>query len=213
MGIFDSRRVNLVTGSESAVARGELVRAGDHVMLRRHVPQNLAAFQRWYADAEIARFLRHDLEPLTAAQSRAYFNTLLLPLSSRGMSWAIHEAHSDRLIGSSALTDVIRSTGSALFRIVIGERECWGRGYGTEATRLVLAEAFSSLGLKQVRLEVFRHNTRALASYQRVGFREVGQHVEYVSRRKEQIEVIEMAIERGRFNWKDGGSGGAPEDG
>jgi RimJ/RimL family protein N-acetyltransferase len=191
-----------VTGTEPADAPGELVRAGERIVLRRHVPGNIAAFRRWYADAEIARMLRHDLEPLTAEQSRSYFNTLMLPLSARGMSWAIHETESDRLVGSSALTDVVRTTGSALFRILIGERECWGQGYGTEATRLVLAEAFSSLNLKQVRLEVFQHNERALASYRRVGFRETGHHVEYVARHREQIVVIEMAIDRDDFGWK-----------
>lgn len=192
-------------GGEPALRRGALVRIGERVVLRRHVAENRGAFQRWYADAEIARLLRHDLEPLTAAQSRSYFDSLILPLSARGMCWAIHEANGDRLVGSSALTDVIRTTGSALFRILIGERACWGQGYGTEATRLVVAEAFSTLDLKQVRLEVFRHNERALASYRRVGFREVGEHTEFVPRRNIRISVVEMALERGDFNWDEGG--------
>ncbi|HEV2108249.1 MAG TPA: GNAT family N-acetyltransferase [Thermomicrobiales bacterium] len=192
-------------GGEPALRRGALVRIGERVVLRRHVAENRSAFQRWYADAEIARLLRHDLEPLTAAQSRSYFDSLILPLSARGMCWAIHEANGDRLVGSSALTDVIRTTGSALFRILIGERACWGQGYGTEATRLVVAEAFSTLDLKQVRLEVFRHNERALASYRRVGFREVGEHTEFVPRRNIRISVVEMALERGDFNWDEGG--------
>ena len=179
---------------------GALVRGGDKAELRRHVPANRDAFQRWYADPEIAHMLRHDLEPLTAAQSRSYFDTLILPLSARGLCWAIHETGGERqLVGSAALTDVVHSTGSALFRILIGEKERWGRGYGTEATRLVLAEAFSVLQLNRVRLEVFRHNERALASYRRVGFLQSGEHTEWVSRKKVRIEVVEMAIERSDF--------------
>lgn len=176
---------------------GSIVRRGEKVELRRHVPANRAAFQRWYADPEIARVLRHDLEPLTSAQSRSYFDTLILPLSARGLCWAIHETDGESLVvGSAALTDVVRSTGSALFRIVIGEKARWGRGYGTEATRLVLDEAFTALGLNQIRLEVFRHNHRALASYQRVGFRQTGEHTEWVPRKKVRIEVIEMSIDK-----------------
>jgi RimJ/RimL family protein N-acetyltransferase len=38
---------------------------------------------------------------------------------------------------------------------VIGEKDAWGHGYGTEATRLVMDEAFDTLGLDEVRLEVF----------------------------------------------------------
>lgn len=181
---------------------GALVRDGDLVRLRTHVPANRAAFQRWYADPEIARLLRHDQEPLNAIQSRGYFDSFILPLSARGMCYAIHETATDRLIGTTALTDVApraTATRSALFRIVIGEQDDWGRGFGTEATRLVLAEAFDRHALDEVRLEVFRHNPRALAAYRRVGFRITGEHVEWVSRKRLELHVVEMAIAAAEF--------------
>jgi RimJ/RimL family protein N-acetyltransferase len=140
--------------------RGSLVRKGRLVSLRTHVPANRDAFQRWYADREIAELLRHDLEPLTPAQSRSYFETFILPSSARGTCFAIHERKSKRLIGTTALTDRMRRRDgvSALFRIVIGEKDVWGKGYGTEATRLVAEEAFDNMGLSEIRLEVFNHN-------------------------------------------------------
>jgi RimJ/RimL family protein N-acetyltransferase len=177
---------------------GALVRDGDLVRLRTHVPANRAAFQRWYADPEIARLLRHDQEPLNAIQSRGYFDSFILPLSARGMCYAIHETATDRLIGTTALTDVGTVAGkrSCLFRIVIGEKETWGRGYGTEATRLVMAEAFETHGLDEVRLEVFRHNPRALAAYARVGFRVTGEHTEWIARKQMELHVVEMVLPR-----------------
>ena len=140
--------------------RGALVRKGRLVSLRTHVPANREAFQRWYADREIAELLRHDLEPLTPTQSRGYFETFILPSSARGTCFAIHERKSKRLVGTTALTDRVngRNGVSALFRIVIGEKDVWGRGYGTEATRLMAEEAFDSMGLSEIRLEVFNHN-------------------------------------------------------
>ena len=182
--------------------RGSLVRKGRLVSLRTHVPGNREAFQRWYADPEIAALLRHDLEPLTAVQSKGYFDTFILPASARGVCFAIHERETKRLIGTTALTDRTRDKHgeSALFRIVIGEKELWGQGYGTEATRLVAEQAFEVLGLDAVRLEVFSHNTRALAAYERVGFVVTGEHVEWVSRRKTELRVIEMRLERNAFD-------------
>ena len=103
---------------------GILVREGRLVRLRTHVPANRAAFQRWYADEEIADLLRHDQKPLTAAQSRGYFDTFILPLSARGLCYAMHEAATDRLIGTTALTDFtapVPEQCSGLFRIVLGE--------------------------------------------------------------------------------------------
>ena len=194
-----------VIGEARVVGRvGGLVRAGHLVELRRHIPANRAAFQRWYADPEIARMLRHDLEPLNEVQSRGYFDTIILPLSAAGLCYAIHEAGTFRLIGTTALTDVTPAPASALFRIVIGEKDCWGRGYGTEATRLVAEEAFTVHGLDQVRLEVFRHNERALAAYRRVGFRVTGEHTEWVGRRRFELHVVEMALDRREYGGGDG---------
>ncbi len=116
------------------------------------------------------------------------------------MCFAIHDVATDRLIGTTALTDVEGSDyRSALFRIVIGEKECWGQGSGTEATRLVVEEAFERLDLDSVRLEVFRHNTRAMAAYKRVGFRETGNHIEYVGRDRFELHVVEMALDRSDY--------------
>lgn len=181
--------------------RGALVRKGRLVTLRAHVPGNREAFQRWYADPEIAGLLRHDLEPLTSWQSRGYFDSFILPSSARGTCFAIHERKTKRLIGTTALTDRVSSGAgvSALFRIVIGEKDVWGKGYGTEATRLVVEEAFDALGLSAVRLEVFRHNTRAIAAYKRVGFEVTGEHTEWVSRKKTELRVMEMRLTRDAY--------------
>jgi len=191
--------------------RGTLVRKGGLVSLRTHVPANREAFQRWYADREIAELLRHDLEPLTPAQSRAYFETFILPSSARGTCFAIHERKGKRLIGTTALTDRVnvRNGVSALFRIVIGEKDAWGQGYGTEATRLIAEEAFDSMGLSEIRLEVFNHNTRAIAAYTKVGFEVTGEHVEWVSRRKTELRVIEMRLSRDAFMAHGGNSNGS----
>lgn len=182
--------------SESA-ALGEIVREGELVRLRRHVPANRAAFQRWYADPEIAYLLRHDLTPLTARQSRGYFDTIILPLSLQGYCYAIHTLDTDALIGTTALTDAgPGSPKAALFRIVIGEKWAWDRGYGTDATRLVVAEAFETLDLDEVQLEVFRHNPRAIAAYRKVGFERTGAHTEFVPPEGTPLHVVEMAIHK-----------------
>lgn len=187
--------------ADPAPDAGELVNEGHLVRLRRHIPANRAAFQRWYADPEIAYLLRHDLAPLSERQSRSYFDTVILPLSAQGYCFAIHTIDGDTLIGSTALTDAGPGLGcSALFRIVIGEKWAWDRGFGTEATRLVVDEAFFMLGLEEVRLEVFRHNPRAIAAYQKVGFQRTGSHTEYLPPDGAPLHIIEMAVHRSAYD-------------
>jgi RimJ/RimL family protein N-acetyltransferase len=181
-------------------AAGEFVRSGRLVDLRVHVPEGRAAFQRWYADPEIARLLRHDQEPLSASDSRAYFDTITLPSSALGFCYAIHDRETERLIGTTALTDLVEGPPRrCFFRILIGERAYWGGGRGTEATRLVMEEAFTRHGLDEVRLEVFEHNPRAVRAYLRVGFEQYGRHVEWVRHVQRELHVLEMRLTRERW--------------
>lgn len=56
------------------------------------------------------------------------------------------------------------------FRIALVGPEAFGRGYGAEATRLILAHAFETVGLNRVELQVYAFNPRARRVYERVGF-------------------------------------------
>ena len=169
-----------------------IVRVGEKVRLQQHVATDESAFVRWYTDAEIAYVLRHDLRPLTDYQARGYFSSIVLPSSIHGTAWAIHENDTSNLIGTTAITEVDEGTGECLFRIVIGEKLAWGKGYGTDATRLVIAEAFERFRLQTVNLEVFAHNERAQRSYLRVGFTEAGRTEEWAQNTR--LDVIAMKL-------------------
>jgi RimJ/RimL family protein N-acetyltransferase len=141
---------------------------GDQVVLRKHVPENVAAFQRWYSDPEVARLARYQDAPMRSDEIDRFFQ--LRALGHESLTMAIHERASDRLIGSCAFSQVDGENGSAMFHITIGEKDVWGRGHGTEATRLMLDHAFGTLGLHRVALTVFEFNQRAIRAYRSCGF-------------------------------------------
>jgi len=141
---------------------------GSLVVLRRHVPENVAAFQRWYADPEVARLARYQDAPMRSDEIDRFFQ--LRALGHESLTMAIHERDGDRLIGSCAFSQVDGENGSAMFHITIGEKDAWGRGYGTEATKLMLDHAFGTLGLHRIALTVFEFNERAIRAYRRCGF-------------------------------------------
>ncbi len=141
---------------------------GSRVTLRRHVPENLAAFKRWYADPEIARLARYQEAPMRAEEIERFFAARVV--GTDAMAMAIHEAGTDRLLGTCAFSQLDGDNGSALYHITIGEKDAWGRGFGGEATRLMLDHAFTSLGLHRIALYVFQFNERAIRAYRRAGF-------------------------------------------
>jgi RimJ/RimL family protein N-acetyltransferase len=141
---------------------------GHRVVLRKHVPENVEAFQRWYSDPEVARLARYQDAPMRPDEINRFFQ--LRALGAESLTMAIHERPSGRLIGSCAFSQVDGDNGSAMYHITIGEKEAWGRGFGTEATRLMLDHAFGSLGLHRIALTVFEFNERAIRSYRSCGF-------------------------------------------
>ena len=166
--------------------------AGDAVVLRRHVPANLRAFQRWYGDPAVVRLTRYQDSPMNSAEIERFFAARAL--GSDSLAMAIHVRADDRLIGTCALSQLDADNGSALFHITIGEKDAWGHGYGTEATRLMIDHAFGGLGLHRIALTVFAFNERAIRSYRSVGFVVEGRAREAIWREGRWWDEISMSI-------------------
>jgi RimJ/RimL family protein N-acetyltransferase len=141
---------------------------GDRIVLRKHVPENVTAFQRWYSDPEVARLARYQDAPMRSDEIDRFFQ--LRALGHESLTMAIHVRGTDQLIGSCAFSQLDGENGSAMYHITIGEKDVWGRGYGTEATQLMLEHGFGTLGLHRVALTVFEFNERAIRAYRRCGF-------------------------------------------
>jgi RimJ/RimL family protein N-acetyltransferase len=165
---------------------------GERVVLRRHVAENVQAFQRWYADPDVVRLTRYQDGPMRREEIDRFFASRALGPDALAM--AIHVRDTDRLIGTCALSQLDADNGSALFHITIGEKDAWGHGFGTEATRLMLDHAFRGLGLHRVALTVFAFNERAVRSYQSVGFVVEGRAREAIWRDGRWWDEISMSL-------------------
>jgi RimJ/RimL family protein N-acetyltransferase len=86
--------------------------------------------------------------------------------------WSVLRATDGAFLGEVVLNDLDPDNGSCNFRILLsGPHQ--GRGYGSEATRLAVGEAFAR-GLHRVSLGVFDFNPRARRVYEKCGFVEEG---------------------------------------
>jgi RimJ/RimL family protein N-acetyltransferase len=165
---------------------------GERVVLRPHVPTNLKAFERWYSDVEVARLTRYQDGPMRRDEIERFFAARVVGQDS--LALAVHIKATDRLIGTCAFSQLDGDNGSALYHITIGEKDVWGRGYGTEATRLMLAHAFERLALHRVALSVFEFNQRAIRSYRACGFQVEGRAREAIWREGRWWDEITMSL-------------------
>lgn len=77
----------------------------------------------------------------------------------------------DRLIGATNLRLSDAAQRAAMFGISIGAKAEWNKGYGTEATRLMVRHGFETLNLNRIALTVYEFNPRGMRAYEKAGFR------------------------------------------
>jgi RimJ/RimL family protein N-acetyltransferase len=107
---------------------------------------------------------------------------------------AIVEPDRDVWIGEVVLTELDPYNLSCGFRIMLAGPEFYGRGYGTEATRLMLGHAFDTVGLHRIELEVYAFNPRARHVYEKVGFRYEGTRRQALRWEGEWVDAHIMAV-------------------
>ncbi len=108
--------------------------------------------------------------------------------------WAILRVADDAVLGEVVLMDLDEDCESMSFRIALLGPEVFGRGYGTETTRLVRDFALGPLGLHRLALEVNAFNAAAIAVYTKVGFIEEGVRRDAGHRDGKWYDVHDMAM-------------------
>lgn len=137
----------------------------------------MPAFTRWLNDFGTQRMLRGIARPLTLEQEENWYDRVM-SLSETDIMFTMYERTTERPIGTTGLYDIDYRDRTAEFGITIAEPNARGKGYGTEATQLLLGYAFTALGLHNVMLHVFPHNPAAICAYTKAGFKEFGRRRE-----------------------------------
>jgi RimJ/RimL family protein N-acetyltransferase len=174
------------------IFRGELVR------VTSEEPEERAKAEiRWQRDSEYNRLSGMEPSTMYSAKSlKKWFekkNDDDLELNR--YSFSVRTLEEDKLIGFFGLwVDLIHN--EAWVGIGIGERDFWGRGYGTDMMKLCLQYAFTELNVNRVSLGVHSYNPRAQRSYEKAGFRFEGRTRADTRREGKYTDGIWMGILR-----------------
>ena len=107
---------------------------------------------------------------------------------------AVVDAATGEYAGEVVLNEHDPETDSANFRIALRGPACYGRGLGSEATRLVVDHALRTMGLQRLTLGVLARNPRARRAYEKAGFRRVRDYVE------DGEDWVEMEVRRSHLD-------------
>ena len=132
--------------------------------------EDLATTLSWRNQAEIRKWFFHS-DILTYEQHLEWFRSYQ---GSDNDYIFIIKAHGsqNKPVGQLAIYHIDWEKRRAEFgRLMIGELSAQGKGLAYAATNLALKIAFDQLDLEEVYLEVLSDNKRALALYQKIGFK------------------------------------------
>jgi RimJ/RimL family protein N-acetyltransferase len=148
---------------------------GSLVRLRAVEMDDLDRYTTWINDPDVTRYL-HSYS-IYQASRLAEEEWLRRAATQRGYEhvlFAIDSLEEGRHIGSVSLGGTNPSSRRAEMGIMIGDKTCWDRGYGTDAIRTILRFGFDEMNLHRIYLHVHDDNARAIACYKKCGFVEEG---------------------------------------
>jgi RimJ/RimL family protein N-acetyltransferase len=185
------------------IYKGELVR-----LSAMNAEEISKAFARWGRDSEFRRLLDSGVSQLHSAKGAQTWLEKELAEQSVNQHWfSIRKLDDDQLLGDIDLYVYNWSARDAFVGLGIGEREFWGRGYGTDMMKLCQQYVFTELGMERLSLGLFEYNPRALRSYEKSGFRLEGRTRKDARRDGKRYDSLWMGILRDE--WLEMQNGGA----
>ena len=137
------------------------------VRLRPLTDRDPPLLARWSNDPDVRHWL-HRSESPQATLELAQALVEAMRRDPGTLAWCIEAA--GRPIGDIRLLEIDTANRRAELGIAIGEKDCWGRGYGTDAIRRLLRHAFNELRLRRIWLITDADNARGIRCYEKCGF-------------------------------------------
>ena len=186
---------------------------GELVYMRPTERDDLERFVRWFADAETIRHLLIRA-PFSLAMEEQWFEHMVAAQGKTDYHFVICRLADDAPIGTVGLHGIDFVNGFAEFGIMIGEKDQWNRGYGTDALNAICDFGFGELRLERIELEVYASNARGRRSYEKAGFTLEGtlRRRHYTEGRHEDVLIMallrdEWAAQARRRSWELNGLG------
>ncbi len=144
---------------------------GERVYLRPLEPaQDNHLYSTWMNDEEIRRYF--SIYPTSDTRGKERLE--LLYKDGKHIIFGVALNEDNRLIGLVGLKDINYVNQNAEFYIIIGDRTAWGKGYGTEATELMIRYGFMELNLNRIQSQAMEENIGGWRADEKVGFKYEG---------------------------------------
>jgi RimJ/RimL family protein N-acetyltransferase len=175
---------------------------GKKVRIRAIEKTDIDEIMKWVNDPEVKDnlLLRY---PISRFQEEKWIERTLEATDPKNKIFAI-ETKDGVYLGGIGFHGIDWENRNAEVGIVIGKKEYWNKGYGTDAMMTILDFAFNQMNLHRVYLRVFEFNARGMKSYEKCGLKKEGVLREDRYRSGEYHDTIMMGILKYEFSKSQG---------
>jgi diamine N-acetyltransferase len=149
---------------------------GDKVVLGPLSKDYLELFLRWFNDLGVMTTYSIRWSPKTWEEIEAWYEKI--SQDRQAVGFMVYKRAEMVPLGYTMLHNINHYHQTADFDIILGAKQFWGLGFGTEATQLTLDYGFTALNLHNIMLTVRSFNARGVRAYEKAGFRTFGRRRE-----------------------------------
>ena len=142
--------------SKRSLSKKEIL-SSKAVYLRPFGKSDLPKSKRWSEDPELGKLIG-EVAPTSRSETEKWYRELR---ADKDRLWfAVVLKEGDRAIGEAGLLRMFKPWRRTDMSMIIGEKDAWAKGYGTQGGRLLLDYAFNRLGFHRVSVGVVGFNER-----------------------------------------------------
>ncbi|WP_454052026.1 GNAT family N-acetyltransferase [Clostridium sp. Marseille-Q7071] len=171
---------------------------GEKVKLREYRKEDIKKAQEYMNDGEIRGLLAPNIPyPYTYEDEVKWFEGL--SANKDLYNFAIETLNDKKYIGGCGINNIDWKNSVATVGIFIGDKSYLGKGYGTDAMKVLINFIFEEMNINKIKLNVYSFNERAVKSYEKCGFKKEGLLRKEIFRHGKYHDEVVMGILREEY--------------
>lgn len=147
---------------------------GEKVCLRAYKEEDIPVATKLVNDAELKRLLAPRIAfPMTGWEEEEWVKSQRSNKNGE-YNFAVEDMETHSYIGGCGINEVNWTARIATVGIMIGDKNYWNKGYGTDAMKVLIKFIFENMNIRKIKLNVFSFNIRAQKCYEKCGFKVEG---------------------------------------
>lgn len=148
----------------------------------------------WMNDKRVNKYLESRFQRWNLEDLKKYW--LQINKSDDNLFLAIILKNNNEHIGNVKIGPIDRIHRFAYVGLIIGEKSCWGKGFGAETLQLAVKHAFEKLKLHKLNAGIYGNNIASIKAFQKSGFKIEGIRKKQYLSGNHYVDDVTMSIIR-----------------